>query len=173
MESFYGRLVEQGENCSLGDEETTLIRDTFILNMIDSDTQKELLKETVTHTKALGIDIHMDMGAQNMQKINQILNTNAQSVKVVNKFQGRLELPTTTGTQLSTKTSCTPSFAQIVVNAGVLITVKYAQRKARSVTLVELSGILCRKPKKPQSQASHPQHTNVNQIDATTTKSDD
>ena len=28
---FYGRSNEQAENCSLGVEETTLIRDTFIL----------------------------------------------------------------------------------------------------------------------------------------------
>ena len=42
VESFYGRLIEQAENCSLGDEEITLIRDTFILNILDHDTHKEL-----------------------------------------------------------------------------------------------------------------------------------
>ena len=40
VESFYGRLIEQAENCSLGSEETTLIWDAFILNMIDHKTQK-------------------------------------------------------------------------------------------------------------------------------------
>ena len=40
VENFYGRLIEQEENCSLGDEETTLIRDAFILNMQDHDTQR-------------------------------------------------------------------------------------------------------------------------------------
>ena len=35
-ENFYERLMEQ--NCSFGDEETTLIRDTFRL---DHDTQKQ------------------------------------------------------------------------------------------------------------------------------------
>ena len=39
VESFYGRLIEQTENCSLGSGETTLIRDAFILNMIDHETQ--------------------------------------------------------------------------------------------------------------------------------------
>ena len=50
VESIYGRLIEQAENCSLGNEETTLIRDAFILNMRDNETQKELLKETVELT---------------------------------------------------------------------------------------------------------------------------
>ena len=68
MESFYGRLIEQTENCSLGSEETTLIRDAFILNMIDHETQKELFKETVEPSKALEIAIKMKMGAQNQKK---------------------------------------------------------------------------------------------------------
>ena len=59
-ESVYGRLIEQAENCSLGDEETTLIRDAFILNMIDQETQKELLKETVEPSKALEIAIQIN-----------------------------------------------------------------------------------------------------------------
>ena len=89
VESFYGRLVEQAENCSLGSEETSLIRDAFILNMIDHETQKELLKETVEISKALEIAIQMEMGAQNQQKINQNLMSNTNSVKVVNNYQTR------------------------------------------------------------------------------------
>ena len=89
VESFYGRLIEQTENCSLEDEETTLIRDTFIFNFLEHETQKELPKETVSPKKALEIAIHMDMVAQNQQKVNQNLNTNAQSVNIVNNFQGR------------------------------------------------------------------------------------
>ena len=61
-ESFYDHLIEQTENCSLGDEETTLIRDTIILNMMDHDIQKKLLKETVSPTKALDNAIQMEMG---------------------------------------------------------------------------------------------------------------
>ena len=47
-ENFYGQLIEQSENCSLGDEETTLNRDTFILNMLDYDTRKKFSK-TLCH----------------------------------------------------------------------------------------------------------------------------
>ena len=53
VESVYGGLIEQAENCSLGVEENNLIRDSFILNMRDDDTRRELLKETVSTTKAL------------------------------------------------------------------------------------------------------------------------
>ena len=39
--------------------------------LLNYDTQKELLKETVLPTKALEIPINMDMGAQNQQKIKK------------------------------------------------------------------------------------------------------
>ena len=70
VESFFGQLIEQTENCSLGDEEITLIRDAFILNMRDHDTQRELLKQSASPSKALELAIHMEMGVQNQQKIN-------------------------------------------------------------------------------------------------------
>ena len=89
VESFYGRLTEQAENCSLGSEETTLIRDAFMLNMIDHETQTELLKETVEPSKALEIAIQMEMGAQNQQKINQNLMSTINSVNLVNNYQTR------------------------------------------------------------------------------------
>ena len=89
VESFYGRLIEQAENSSLGSEETALIRDAFILNMIDHETQKELLKETVEPSKALEIAIQMEMGAQNRQKINQNLMPATNSVNVVNNYLPR------------------------------------------------------------------------------------
>ena len=89
VESFYGRLIEQAEKCSLGNEETTLIRDAFILNMRDNETQKELLKETVDSTKALEVAIQMEMGAQNQQKENQNLALTTNSVNAVNTFQTR------------------------------------------------------------------------------------
>ena len=89
VETFYGRLIEQAENCSLGSEETTLIRDAFILNMIDHETQKEVLKETVEPSKALEIIIQMEMGAHNQQKINQNLMPTTNSLNVVNNYQPR------------------------------------------------------------------------------------
>ena len=84
VESFYGRLIELAENCTRGSEETNLIRDAFILNMIDHETQKELFKETVEPSKALEIAIQMEMGAQNQQKINQNLMSGTNSVNSIN-----------------------------------------------------------------------------------------
>ena len=59
VESVYGRLTDQAKNCSLGSEETALIRDAFILNIIDHETQKELLKEP---SKALEIETRWRWG---------------------------------------------------------------------------------------------------------------
>ena len=57
--------------------------------MQDNDTQKELLKESVSPTKALEVAVHIKIGAQNQEKLNQNLNTTAKSVNAVNNFQGR------------------------------------------------------------------------------------
>ena len=67
LESFYGRLIEQAEKCSLVDEETTLTWDTFVFNMLDLETQQEIQIETVSPTKPPEITIHMEMRAQNRQ----------------------------------------------------------------------------------------------------------
>ena len=61
VESFFARLIELAENFTLGDEETTLIRDAFILNMQDHDTLRELLKETVAPTSG---NTHGNWGAK-------------------------------------------------------------------------------------------------------------
>ena len=51
---------------------TILIRDTFILNMQDHDTQRELLKEIVSPTKALEVAIHMERWEQKQQKKSEL-----------------------------------------------------------------------------------------------------
>ena len=57
--------------------------------MIDHETRKELLKETVEPSKALEIEIQMEMGAQNQQEINQNLMPATNSVNVVNNYLPR------------------------------------------------------------------------------------
>ena len=44
VEPFPLNLEELSENCDFGNKEETLIRDVFITNLIDPETQKELLK---------------------------------------------------------------------------------------------------------------------------------
>ena len=67
IESFCGKVIAQTGNYSLGDEETTLIRDTFILNILDYETQKKLLEEVVSPHTALEKLIYTEMRAQNQQ----------------------------------------------------------------------------------------------------------
>ena len=57
--------------------------------MMDNETQKELLKETVEPTKALEVEVQMEMGTQNQQKINQNLALNTNLVNAVNTFRAR------------------------------------------------------------------------------------
>ena len=138
VKSFYGRLIEQAENCSVGDAETTLIREAFIRNMMDQEIQKELLKETVAPTKALDIAIEMEMGAQTQQKINQNLNRTTNSVNAVNNFQTRnrnanYQPARRDFTRYSSipQTTSTLGLVPIVVNDGATITVKFAPRMGK------------------------------------------
>ena len=151
VESSYGRLSEQAENCSLGDEETTLMRDTFILNIQDQDTQRELLKKTGSPTKAIEVVIHREMGPQNQQKNNQNLNTSAQSVNIVNNFQGRnrnanYQQPRKDFTRFHTlKTTHIQASALFVVSARVKTINKFAPQIVRNAIIVELLDILQKK----------------------------
>ena len=182
VESFYGHLIEQAENCSLGDEETTLIRDTFILNMLDHDTQKQLLKETVLHTKALEVAKQMEMEAQNQQKINQNLNIATNSVNAVNNSQNRNRnsnyqklVRTSLGTHPYPKTISTLAFAPIVANDGA----NHRQicpaigNKCNECGITGHFAKKYRKPKKTQGQSCKSPQTKVNQIDKTAKERDD
>ena len=81
IELFYVNLKEMSVNCQLGNQEDTLIiiRDLFIADMQDSETQKELLKETVEPAHALRLAINMELG-----QWNQLQITNSQSTLQVN-----------------------------------------------------------------------------------------
>ena len=65
VEHFYGKLKERAENCDFENKEETLIRDVFITNLIDSEIQKELLKQTVEPRQALELAINMELGMRN------------------------------------------------------------------------------------------------------------
>ena len=175
VESFYGRLVEQAENCSLGCEETSLIRDAFILNMIDHETQKELLKETVETSKALEIAIQMEMGAQNQQKINQNLMSTTNSVKVVNNYQTRNS--NANAQQLKRDFTRYPTvpqnyqYSSICMDCGPRWSQNHRQicpansKKCNNCGLIGHFERKCRKPKRSQGQTHKAPQTNINQID--------
>ena len=70
VEHFHGKLKELAENCDFGNKEETLIRDV-ITNLIDPETQKELLKLTVEPRQALELAINMKLGMRNQHQIQQ------------------------------------------------------------------------------------------------------
>ena len=57
--------MESSENCDLGNQEDTLIRDVFIANMQDPGIQRELLTETLEPPQALRLVINMELGQRN------------------------------------------------------------------------------------------------------------
>ena len=71
IERFYWKLKEFSENCKLGNQEDTSIRDLFIANMQDSETQKKLLKDTVEPAQALRLAINIELGPRNQLQITK------------------------------------------------------------------------------------------------------
>ena len=91
VEKFYGCLRELSLNCDLGSHEESIIRDVFIANMQDGETQRELLKGTRTAKKALEVVMNIEMGIQNQLKISGTptpTTTNEISSQSINNVQG-------------------------------------------------------------------------------------
>ena len=183
VESFYGRLIELAENCTLGSEETTLIRDAFILKMIDHETQKELLKEKVEPSKALEIAIQMEMGAQNQHKINQNLMSSSNSVNLINNHQIRNRNANAQQTKRDfTRYATVPQnyqYTSICMNCSLRCSQNHKQicpangKKCNNCGVTGHFARKCRKPKKSPGQTQKAQQPNVNQIDQSPEKSDD
>ena len=79
IEHFFDKLKELSENCDLGNQEDTLIRDLFIANMQHPEIQRELLRETLEPAQALRLTINMELGQRNQLQIS-----NAQPASHVN-----------------------------------------------------------------------------------------
>ena len=73
VELFYGKLKELAENCNFENKEETLIRNVFIIHLIDPENQKKLLKQTAEPRQALELKVNMDLelGMRNQHQIQQ------------------------------------------------------------------------------------------------------
>ena len=85
-EQFYSILKELVENCDFENREGVIIRDIFITNKLDDDTQRELLRDTVDPERALSIAVNMEMGNQNQQRISSS-NDNGAANNTINAIQ--------------------------------------------------------------------------------------
>ena len=61
---------ELSENCELGSQEDTLIRDLFNANMQDPEIQKMLLRETLEPPQVLLLAINKELGQRNQIQIS-------------------------------------------------------------------------------------------------------
>ena len=183
VESFYGSLIELAENCTLDSEETTLIRDEFILIMIDHETQKELLKETVEPSKVLEIAIQMEMGAQNQHKINQNLMSGSNSVILINNHQIRNRNANAQQNKRDfTRYATVPQnyqYTSICMNCGLRWSHNHKQTcpaNGKKCNNCGITGHFARKSRKPKNspgRTQKAQQPNVNQIDQSPERSDD
>ena len=151
--------------------------------MQDRDTQRELLKETVSSKKDLKVAIHMKMGVQKQQKISQNTNTTAQSVNAINNFQTR---NCNANYQQSRNdfirySPVTPNYqyTSIFTNCGQRWSHNHRQtcpangKKFNDCVISGHFARKCRRPKKSQTQTFKPPQTSVIQIDTTVERSDD
>ena len=79
IEHFFGKLMDLSDNCDLGNQEDTLVRDPFIANMQDPKIQQVLLRETLEPAQALRLAINKELGQRNQLQIS-----NAQPTSHVN-----------------------------------------------------------------------------------------
>ena len=112
IEHFFGKLKELSENCELGSQEDTLIRDLFIANMQDPEIQRELLRETLEPAQALRSAINMEL-----RQRSQLQITNSQPASHVNAVTSQRSFRQPS--QRPTTSSFTRPLYQLCRNCGL------------------------------------------------------
>ena len=151
--------------------------------MIDHETQKELLKETVEPSKALEIAIQTEMGAQNQQKINQNSMSGSNSVNLINNHHIRNRNANAQQTKRDfTRYTTVPQnyqYTSTCMNCVLRWSHNHKQicpANGKNCNNCGTTGHFarkCRKPKKSPGQTQKTQQPNVNQIDQSPEKSDE
>ena len=163
IEHFFGKLKELSENCELGSEEDTLIRDLFIANMLDPEIQRELLRETLEPAQALRLAINMELGQRNQLQI-----TNSQSAPQVNAVTS--QRPFRPPSQRPTTSSFTRPSNQLCRNCGLTWSANHKVKciaRAKTCNNCGLQNHFSRVCRKPKSPTNKPNRSNVNSVEET------
>ena len=165
IEHFFGKLKELSENCELGSQEDTLIRDLFIANMLDPEIQRELLRETLEPAQPLRLAVNMELGQRNQLQI-----TNSQPAPQVNAVI--FQRPSRPPSQRPITSSFTRPPNQLCRNCGLTWSanhkVKYIAR-GKTCNNCGLKNHFSRVCRKPKSSSNKPIRSNVNSVEETST----
>ncbi|XP_075252665.1 uncharacterized protein LOC142344670 [Convolutriloba macropyga] len=165
MEHLFGKLKEISENCELGSQEDTLIRDLFIANMQDPETQRELLRETLEPDQILGLAINMELGQRNQLQI-----TNAQPKSHVNAVISQRSFRQTS--QRPNTSSFTRPSNQLCRNCGLTWSANHKDKciaRGKTCNNCGLQNHFSRVCRKPKSSSNKPTRWNVNSVEDTST----
>ena len=163
IEHFFGNLKELSENCELGSQEDTLIRDLFIANMLDPEIQRELLRETLEPAQALRLAINMELGQRNQLQI-----TNSQPAPQVNAVIS--QRPSRPPSQRPITSSFTRPPNQLCRNCGLTWSANHKVKciaRGKTCNNCGLQNHFLRVCRKPSS--NKPIRSNVNSVEETST----
>ena len=165
IEHFFGKLKELSENCELGSQEDTLIRDLFIANMLDPEIRRELLRETLEPAQALRLAINMESGQRNQLQI-----TNSQPAPQVNAVIS--QRPSRPPSQRPTTSSFTRSPNQLCRKCGLTWSANHKVKciaRCKTCNNCGLQNHFSRVCRKPKSSSNKPIRSKVNSVEETST----
>ena len=165
IEHFFGKLKELSENCELGSQEDTLIRDLFIANTQDPEIQRELLRRTLEPAQALRLAINMELGQRNQLQI-----TNSQPASHVNAVTSQRSFRQPN--QRPTTSSFTRPSNQLCRNCGLTWSANHKDRcigRGKTCNNCGLQNHFSRLCGKPKSSSNKPTRSNANSVEDTPT----
>ena len=159
-------MKEFSENCELGSQEDTLVRDFFIANMRDPEIQRELLRESLEPLRALRLAINVKLGQRNQLQIS-----NTQTASHFNAIIPQRILRQS-NQRPNTSTSIRQS-NQLCRNCGLTWSVNHKDKCIAKGKTCNNCGVhyhfsrVCRNPK---SSSTKPTRSNIKSIEETTTE---
>ena len=164
IEHFFDKLKELSENCDLGNQEDTLIRDLFIANMQDPDIQRELLRETLEPAQALRLAMNMKLGQRNQLQISNALPaSHVNAITPQRCFRQPNQRPTTSNFTRQSNQLCRKCDLTWSANHKEKCTAK-----GKTCNNCGLQNHFSRVCRKPESSSNKSTRSNFNSIEETT-----